>query len=43
VYVAGSERNDQGIYIAKLWKNGIAENLTSGDIGDAKVFSVFVK
>ena len=43
VYVAGCERNDQGIYIAKLWKNGKAKNLTNGDRGDAKSFSVFVK
>jgi uncharacterized membrane protein len=30
VYVAGSEKNSNGIDVAKYWKNGVATNLTNG-------------
>ena len=41
VYVAGYERNAQNIDIAKLWKNGIVQNLTDGTRG-AQARSVYV-
>lgn len=41
VYVAGFEQV-QDLHIAKLWKNGVAQNLTNG-VSEAKAFSVFVK
>lgn len=50
VYVAGYEASGQAytvyygtiyLYVAKLWKNGIAQNLTDGT-RDARAYSVFV-
>ena len=43
VYVAGRERNlsTGGIYVAKVWKNGVVTNLTNG-ISDANANSIFV-
>jgi hypothetical protein len=41
VYVAGYEQNSSGVNVAKLWKNGIATNLTDGT-HDASAQSVFV-
>ena len=41
VYVAGSESNAQDKSVAKLWKNGIAQNLTDGTC-NAVANSVFI-
>jgi len=41
VYVAGQEYNEQGISVAKLWKNGIEQNLSDGKI-EGSANSVFV-
>ena len=41
VYVVGYEENEKGISVAKLWKNGIAQNLTDGT-NDAIAYSVYV-
>jgi len=41
VYVAGYQINENGVYIAMLWKNGAAQNLTDGTT-NAIAFSVFV-
>ena len=41
VYVAGYEKNANGINVAKIWKNGVAQNLSNGTT-DASAFSVFV-
>ena len=30
VYVAGFENNAQGVRVAKIWKNGVAQNLSDG-------------
>ena len=40
VYVAGTQRNAQGIYVATLWKNGVEQNLTDGtyDTGAGGIF-----
>ena len=41
LYVAGWERNAQNFYVAKLWKDGILQNLTDGT-RDAQANSVYV-
>ena len=41
MYVAGYEKNEQGNKVAKLWKNGVAQNLTDGNYG-AQAKSVYV-
>jgi len=42
VYVAGWEDYGQGGRMPKLWKNGVAKNLTDGKKHDAVVLSVYV-
>ena len=41
VYVAGYEQNANGISVAKLWKNGVAQNLSDGTT-NAGAYSVCV-
>ena len=41
VYVAGTEKNDDGNTVAKYWKNGKAINLSDGTI-DEDAISIFV-
>jgi len=41
VYVGGEQGNENGVAVAKLWKNGVAQNLTDGS-SHARVHSVFV-
>lgn len=42
VYIVGSENSAAGTSVAKVWKNGMATDLTTGDRG-ARADSVFVK
>ena len=41
IYVAGYEKNAQGNNVAKLWKNGVAQNLSDGST-NAVAWSVYV-
>ncbi|WP_055395508.1 IPT/TIG domain-containing protein [Flagellimonas eckloniae] len=41
IYAAGFERNENGMDIAKLWKNGVVTNITDGS-NSAKAYSVYV-
>ena len=41
VYVAGHEKNDQGFYVATLWKNGVPQALSDGTT-NAEAKAVYV-
>ena len=41
VYCSGYEFKENGIYVAKVWKNGRVANLSDGSV-EAQAFSVFV-
>jgi hypothetical protein len=42
VYVAGTETNAAGKFVATYWKNGVAVNLTDG-IYFSRATSIFIK
>ena len=41
VYVAGHEKNDQGFYVATLWKNGVPQALSDGTT-NTQAYAVYV-
>lgn len=42
LYIVGSEKNENGISVAMLWKNGVGTALTDGTV-NAEATSIFVK
>ncbi|WP_420603376.1 Ig-like domain-containing protein [Flagellimonas sp.] len=42
VYVVGYEANNNGIKVAKMWKNDIPTDLTNGDGNNTHAYSIFI-